>query len=71
VAWALWLSVPVAATLLAALWTWWRARPQRAPTAQEAMRAHQDYLEALIVPARGVARAQPGAVHPAPGELRD
>ncbi|MEP7019238.1 MAG: hypothetical protein ABI808_01210 [Pseudonocardiales bacterium] len=60
-AWAAWLATPVAATILASLWAWWRARPARRPTARQAMRAHRDYLDALIVPARGTARAPVGA----------
>jgi hypothetical protein len=62
-AWAAWLAVPVAATVLAALWAWWRARPARTPSAHEAMQAHRDYLDALVVPARGTARAASGAAH--------
>jgi hypothetical protein len=56
--WALWLSLPVAATVCAALWTWWRARPVRRPDTDQAMRAHRDYLDALTVPARGTQRVQ-------------
>jgi hypothetical protein len=56
-AWAAWLAVPVAATVLASLWAWWRARPERTPSAEQALRAHRDYLEALVAPARGTARA--------------
>lgn len=61
-AWAVWLAVPVVATLLIAGWVWLRGRPPRLPTTDEAMRAHQRYLEALIVPARGGARpdVEPG-----------
>ena len=70
-AWAVWLAVPFAATALASLWAWWRARPQRAPTAEEAMRAHRDYLDALIVPARGTARVAPSAAPPEPAAVRD
>ncbi len=62
-AWAVWLAMPVAATVLAALWAWWRARPARTPNAHETMRAHRDYLDALVVPARGTARAASGTVH--------
>jgi hypothetical protein len=54
-AWAMWLGAPVSATLLAALWVWWRGRPQRAPTVQEAIEAHRDYLDALAGP-RGTRR---------------
>jgi hypothetical protein len=53
-AWAVWLAVPVAATVLAALWVWWRGRPQPAPSVQQAMRAHRDYLDALAAAARGI-----------------
>lgn len=55
-AWALWLAVPVVLTLLAALWTWWRGRPARVPGTSEAMRAHQDYLDALVRPIGSAAR---------------
>jgi hypothetical protein len=47
VTWAVWLLIPVAVTVLAALGSWWRGRPKRAPTADEAMRAHADFLAAL------------------------
>lgn len=50
--WALWLSIPVAVTVLAALVTWVRARPARVPNTDEAMRAHSDYLDALAQTAR-------------------
>ncbi len=55
-AWALWLAVPVVLTLLAALWTWWRGRPARTPGTSQAMAAHEQYLEALVRPARGARR---------------
>jgi hypothetical protein len=45
--WALWLLIPVAVTVLAALGSWLRARPRRRPTTDEAMRAHGDFLDAL------------------------
>jgi hypothetical protein len=58
--WALWLAVPVGATTLAALWSWWRGwRVRRAarPLGTEAtVRAHSDYLDALVIPARSSAR---------------
>jgi hypothetical protein len=63
-AWALWLSAPVAATGLAALWVWWRGRPVRTPSVVDAMRQHSDYLAALVVPVRGTVRTEPS-------ELRD
>jgi len=49
------LAVPIGATTLAALWTWWRglrARQAQNLTTDEAMRAHADYLAALAIPAR-------------------
>jgi len=57
--WAVWLAVPIAATTLAALWTGWRAH--RAAVAEQldtagAMRAHQNYLDALTIPARSMSR---------------
>jgi hypothetical protein len=58
-AWALWLSAPVVATMAASVWGWWRARPRRRPDTPEAMRAYRDYLDALTVPARGTVRATP------------
>ncbi|MDQ2749388.1 MAG: hypothetical protein M3Y44_07655 [Actinomycetota bacterium] len=62
-AWAVWLALPVAATMLAALWAWWRSRPVRVPSAQGAMQIHRDYLDALVVPPRGTARVVPGSAH--------
>jgi hypothetical protein len=54
--WALWLAPPVVATVLVAMWSWWRGRPARVPESDEAIRAHQAYLDALVVPARGTGR---------------
>lgn len=59
-AWAVWLAVPVVITLLAALWTWWRGRLARTPGTLEAMRAHRDYLDALVRPARSAGRPDEG-----------
>lgn len=70
-AWAMWLTAPVSATALAALWAWWRARPERIPTARAAMRDHRDYLAALVVPARGAARLQAGAARAGRPEVHD
>jgi hypothetical protein len=56
VAWAVWLSVPLLATVLAALWAWVRGRPPAPLDTDAAIRAHQRYLDALTVPARGPAR---------------
>ena len=58
-AWALWLAVPIVATVLAAVGTWWSARrscPARRSDSADAMQAHRDYLDALAVPARGTER---------------
>jgi hypothetical protein len=52
VGWALWLAVPLVATVLAAVVTWWRGRPPAPPGPAQAMRAHQRYLDALGTPAR-------------------
>ena len=60
--WALWLAVPVVATVLASLWTWWRgrrARPKRRVTTAGAMQAHREYLDALVTPARSAHRRVP------------
>jgi hypothetical protein len=58
--WAVWLAVPIGATTIAALWSWWRgwrirlaARPLRT---EAAMRAHSEYLDALVIPARSAGR---------------
>jgi hypothetical protein len=61
-AWVLWLSMPVIATAAAALWAWWRGRPARTPAAHHAIKAHRDYLAALVVPVRGAVRAEPAEV---------
>lgn len=61
--WALWLAVPVGATALAALWSWWRgyrARRANRPLGTEAaVRAHSEFLDALTIPARSSARPSP------------
>lgn len=50
--WAIWLLAPAGATVLAALGSWWRSRPKRPLTTDEAMRAHGAYLDALVQTAR-------------------
>ncbi|MEO6887027.1 MAG: hypothetical protein ABI232_12195 [Jatrophihabitantaceae bacterium] len=60
-AWAVWLAVPIGATLLVSAWAWWRGRPARVPATHHAMQQHRDYLDALTIPVRGTARAQPTA----------
>jgi hypothetical protein len=59
-AWALWLLPTLAVPALAALWTWWRARPAKSLTSDNSMQAHRDYLDALVVPARGTHRVERG-----------
>ena len=57
--WVVWLLIPVAATVLAAIGSWLRARPKKAPTTDEAMRAHGDFLDALVQTARAKDRGLP------------
>ncbi len=64
VSWAVWLAVPVVATMLVAGWTWLRARPEPTLDATEAIQAHSDYLDALVQTARSKDR---GLSEPAPG----
>jgi hypothetical protein len=62
-AWAVWLLIPVAVTLLAALGSWLRSRPARPLNTAQAMQAHDDYLDALVQTARSKDRgplAAPG-----------
>lgn len=54
-AWAVWLAVPVAVTLIVAVWTWVRARPPRQPSTAKSMREHAEYLDTLAATARRVA----------------
>jgi hypothetical protein len=62
--WALWLAVPVGATSLAALWSWmigwWARRADRPLDTEAAVRAHSEYLDALIIPARNPSRRAGG-----------
>jgi hypothetical protein len=51
-AWAVWLAVPVVATVLAAVWAWLRGRPARKLNTSEAVQAHSEYLDALVQTAR-------------------
>ncbi len=57
--WAVWLLIPVAVTVLAALGSWWRARPARTLNTQEAMQAHGEFLDALSQTARSKDRGLP------------
>ncbi|MGI8677572.1 MAG: hypothetical protein ACR2LX_02575 [Jatrophihabitans sp.] len=50
--WAVWLAVPVVVTVLAAGWTWLRARPEPSLDADHAIQVHSDYLDALVQTAR-------------------
>jgi hypothetical protein len=52
VSWAIWLLAPVAVTLLAAVASWWRHRPARPLDTKRAMRAHDEFLDALVQSAR-------------------
>jgi hypothetical protein len=65
--WAIWLSVPITATTLAAIGTWWQGRRARAAANLDtaaSMRAHAEYLEALTIPARSSHRpVRPSAEH--------
>jgi hypothetical protein len=54
--WAVWLLIPVAVTILAALGSWWRARPPRTPNTEQAMQAHGEFLDALSQTARSKER---------------
>jgi len=63
VTWAVWLAVPVVATLLAAAWTWLRSRPAKPLTTSQAMQEHGNYLDALVETARSKDRG-PYAPHP-------
>jgi hypothetical protein len=58
--WALWLAIPVTATLLAAIGSWWRSRPKRTMTTVEAMQAHGEFLDALVQTARSKDRGLSG-----------
>jgi hypothetical protein len=57
--WAVWLSIPIAATALAAIGSWVRARPKKAPSTDKAMRAHGEFLDALVQTARSKDRGRP------------
>jgi hypothetical protein len=50
--WALWLCVPLLATVLAAVWTWWRGRAPRLASTRTGIASHQAYLDALTRPAK-------------------
>jgi hypothetical protein len=50
--WAMWLLIPVAVTVLAALVSWLRSRPDRTPNTDQSMRAHDEFLDALTRTAR-------------------
>ena len=59
-AWAIWLAAPVVATMLAAVWAWFRGwrvrRAARPPSTEQSVREHSAYLDALVIPARSTAR---------------
>ena len=50
--WAVWLLVPAGLTVLAAIGSWLRGRPARTPDTAQAMREHDEFLDALVRPAR-------------------
>ncbi len=52
-AWAIWLAVPLAVTLLAALASWLVGRPPRPQRTAQTMAGHRAYLAALA-PGRDV-----------------
>jgi hypothetical protein len=62
--WAVWLLIPVVLTVLAAVGSWLRSRPARTPNTQQAMQAHDEFLDALTRTARSKDR---GPVPP-PGD---
>lgn len=68
-AWMLWLAAPVVATTLAAVLTWWQARPAPRADAGRAMRAHRAYLDALAEPARGGVRVPAPRLEDEPAEI--
>ena len=68
VAWALWLAVPVAGSVVVAIWTWWRARPVRVASA-ETIAAHLAYLAALAPSAPAQTPSVPAAPVPAADDL--
>lgn len=57
--WAFWLAVPLVVTAGAAVLSWWRGRPPRHFAPEDAMRAHNAYLDALTATPRGKGRAEP------------
>jgi hypothetical protein len=59
-----WLLIPAGVTVLAAVGSWWRSRPKRALNTDEAMRAHGDFLDALVQTARSKDRGS----HPPPSD---
>lgn len=65
--WVLWLLLPVAGTLVAALLSWLRGRPRKTPTGRRAMRAHDDFLAALQQPPRAAERGIVSRTEPASG----
>lgn len=65
-AWAVWLLIPVAATVSAAIASWLRGRPSRALSTEQAMQAHGDFLDALVQ----TARAKDSQPVTAPGDRR-
>jgi hypothetical protein len=71
VGWALWLSIPVVVTALAAVWSWVRSRPAPVPTTHQAMREHSEYLDALVQTARSKDCGLAPPSDPTPGRAGD
>ena len=55
----LWLLIPLAGVLVAAVWVWWRSRPKRTPDAVEGMAQMYRIRQAMSQP-------MPELVHPRP-----
>jgi hypothetical protein len=56
-----WLLIPVVLTVLAAVLSWWRHRPARPLDTARAMRAHEEFLDALVQTARSKDRGRPSS----------
>ena len=62
--WLWWLLAPMVVTITAAVLTWWANRPRRAPSVEEAIVAHRQFLTDLAryAPARASThRREPAA----------
>jgi hypothetical protein len=59
-AWLWWLLAPLAATMVAAVLTWFAGRPERPPTSEQAVSSHRRFLDDLADASAPAHRAQPG-----------